>query len=130
MNQISHKKEADIYSLGVTMYETIKWGKCYEGEDFQFAWDIADFVMSGKRVTKPKGMKKKEYEVIEGCWKQEASERTSIEEVIKRLEKIKKTYESKEEKDVEIEEEKRSEEGEEKERVEEEKKEEVGVEIE
>ena len=35
LNREKYKKEADIFSFGVTMYETIKWGKCYNKEIFK-----------------------------------------------------------------------------------------------
>ena len=56
------------------MYECMKWGEAYEGDKFKFSWDIANFVISGKRLDKPKGMRDDIYSLISECWKQEPKE--------------------------------------------------------
>ncbi|ELP90345.1 tyrosine kinase, putative, partial [Entamoeba invadens IP1] len=39
-----YKKAADIYSFGITMFETIGWGDIYPKTNFKFPWKIAEFV--------------------------------------------------------------------------------------
>ncbi|ELP89309.1 protein serine/threonine kinase, putative [Entamoeba invadens IP1] len=55
LNQEKYKKSSDIYSFGITMYETFGWSEPYNKVDFKFLWNIAEFVISGKRLLK-KGM--------------------------------------------------------------------------
>ena len=40
------KKAADVYALGVTMYECLKWGEVYPKTLFKNPWEISAFVQS------------------------------------------------------------------------------------
>ncbi|ELP90348.1 protein kinase domain containing protein, partial [Entamoeba invadens IP1] len=83
-----YKKSADIYSFGVTFYETLKWGEAYDKEEFKFPWKIAEFVISGKRLDKEENMNEKHFKLIQNCWNQRPEDRPHIDEVIKSVETI------------------------------------------
>ncbi|ELP87163.1 protein serine/threonine kinase, putative [Entamoeba invadens IP1] len=88
LSQQKYKRAADVYSFGVTMYETFKWGEAYDKERFRFPWKIAEFVMSGKRLEKHEIMSEEVYLVIKKCWCHAPIDRIEIEEVVKILELI------------------------------------------
>ena len=44
-----YKTAADIFSFAVTMYEVFGWCTCYPKNQFQYAWDIVNFVVERKR---------------------------------------------------------------------------------
>ncbi|KAL7717563.1 Protein serine/threonine kinase [Entamoeba marina] len=85
LKQNKYKKAADIYSFGVTMYEIMIWNEVYPKDKFKFPWKIAEFVTNGERLPKPNDMNDSIYSLISNCWKHEAKERYSIEEVIDNL---------------------------------------------
>ncbi|KAL7720797.1 Protein serine/threonine kinase [Entamoeba marina] len=90
LNGGKYKKSADIYSFAITLYETMIWDEAYPNTDkkFKFPWKVAEFVMKGERLPKPDTMNESIYLLITSCWKQEAKERYSIEDVIKKLEEM------------------------------------------
>ncbi|KAL7720564.1 Tyrosine kinase [Entamoeba marina] len=88
LNRKKYKKSADIYSFAITIYETMTWDEAYPKIKFQHPWSIADFVSKGERLSKPNTMNESIYSLITNCWKQEAKERYSIEDVIKKLEEM------------------------------------------
>ena len=47
LNQQKYKKEADIFSFGITMFECFKWGEAYQKNKFPFPWKISSFVQEG-----------------------------------------------------------------------------------
>ena len=83
-----YKMSADIFSFGVTMYETIAWSEVYPKSDseFKFPWKIAEFIVKGKRLSKTEEMTDEEYKLIEYCWSQEPKYRLKIEDVVSILE--------------------------------------------
>ena len=83
-----YKAPADIYSFAITMYETMKWGDSYPVSDprFKFSWNVADFVMSGKRLERLECMNENVYELITQCWQEGPKERLTIDEIVKQLE--------------------------------------------
>ena len=85
LNKAHYKTPSDIYSFSITIYECIQWGKSYSGDEFQFPWTIAEFVMSGKRLDKPKGMREDIYSLISECWCQKPKERLEITQIISKL---------------------------------------------
>ncbi|ELP86031.1 tyrosine protein kinase, putative [Entamoeba invadens IP1] len=80
-----YKKSADIYSFGVTMYETLKWGDAYDKNMFKFPWKIAEFVISGKRLEKNENMSEGQFELIQRCWSQKPEDRPFIDVIVKKL---------------------------------------------
>ncbi|ELP90212.1 protein kinase, putative, partial [Entamoeba invadens IP1] len=85
LNREKYKKEADVYSFAVTMFECFKWGEIYPKKDFQFAWSIADFVSAGKRVQRDKNIPEPYFEIIKQCWTQKKRDRVPIESVVEML---------------------------------------------
>ena len=85
LNKEYYKTPSDIYSFSITMYECMKWGKSYSGDLFKFPWKISEFVMSGKRLKKPKEMREDIYSLISECWKQNPKERLEITQIISKL---------------------------------------------
>ena len=86
LNRQHYKKPSDIYSFGVTMYEILTWQDCYPKSEFKFAWDIADFVSSGKRRPKPDDMNDQIYELIEKSWKHNIHDRININDLVPLIE--------------------------------------------
>ena len=53
---------------------------------FKFSWNVADFVMSGKRLERLECMNENVYELITQCWQEGTKERLTIDEIVKQLE--------------------------------------------
>ncbi|ELP90193.1 protein serine/threonine kinase, putative [Entamoeba invadens IP1] len=81
-----YKMSSDIYSFGVTMYETFGWENPYNKVDFKFPWKIAEFVISGKRLLKREFITQNEYNIISRCWDDDQKKRPSIIDVVEKLE--------------------------------------------
>ena len=88
LKQEHYKSPSDIYSFSITIYECMKWGEVYPKDKFKYEWNIAEFVMSGKRLEQPKGMNDDIYSLISECWKQEPKERLEITQIISKLQEI------------------------------------------
>ncbi|GAB1221391.1 hypothetical protein ENUP19_0080G0029 [Entamoeba nuttalli] len=86
LQQQKYKKAADIYSFGITMYETFHWGECYPKLLFKFPWAIADFINKGQRRERPDNISEPIYNLITLCWAQEPKERLPIDSIIEKLE--------------------------------------------
>ncbi|KAL7716864.1 Protein serine/threonine kinase [Entamoeba marina] len=84
LNKKKYTQLADIYSFAVTVYETYKWEDPY-GSLFEYPWELAAFISSGKRLPQPDSMCDSIYSLIDDCWKQEPSDRIGIEEIIERI---------------------------------------------
>ncbi|ELP89366.1 tyrosine protein kinase TXK, putative [Entamoeba invadens IP1] len=82
LNQEKYKKEADIFSFGVTLYEVFGWSEAYQNDIFKFPWKIAEFVIEGKRLERKEEVPERLYRVIETCWKQKPVERIEIGELV------------------------------------------------
>ena len=87
LNKEKYKMPADIYSFAITMLEVMIWKDAFPKNKFSFAWNIADFVASGKRpdtinqVTNPELNN-----LIQMCWLQNPKERLTIDFVVSLLE--------------------------------------------
>ncbi|ELP91482.1 protein serine/threonine kinase, putative [Entamoeba invadens IP1] len=88
LNQEKYKKGADIYSLAVTLYECATWKDIYPKDRFKFAWNIVDFVVSGKRLKKPPYLKDDIYNIVDDMWCQDVYKRIGISGVVTKLECI------------------------------------------
>ncbi|ELP89251.1 protein serine/threonine kinase, putative [Entamoeba invadens IP1] len=84
LNKMIYNKAADIYSFGVTMFECFAWKEAYKGLKFKFAWNIADFIIKGKRLENT-GIDKNLFGIVEKCWKQNPLDRPQIQEVCNEL---------------------------------------------
>ncbi|ELP93407.1 protein serine/threonine kinase, putative [Entamoeba invadens IP1] len=88
MNQEKYKKNADIYSFAMTMYECFSWSVAYPPEVFKFPWKIAEFVSAGKSLEKRGDMTSKEYELVSETWCHNPLQRLEINEVVLKLEEM------------------------------------------
>ncbi|KAL7722489.1 Serine/threonine protein kinase HT1 [Entamoeba marina] len=82
------KKEADIFSFAITMYETFKWGKAYKKPEFVYPYQIYEFVRSGKRLPKLKTVGFARNELIRKCWVKNPAKRFTIEQILEAFETI------------------------------------------
>ncbi|KAL7715116.1 Tyrosine kinase [Entamoeba marina] len=71
-----YKTDADVFSFGVTLFETFNWGDVYPKT--MKSWDICAFVNEGKRVPKPYEMNENVYDVVKKCWEQDKEIRISL----------------------------------------------------
>ena len=55
LNKAKCKKGADVYSLGVTLFECLGWGDANQKQRFMFPWQISYFVQRGERLGRPMG---------------------------------------------------------------------------
>ncbi|ELP88716.1 tyrosine protein kinase, putative [Entamoeba invadens IP1] len=88
LNKEKYKKAADVYSLGVSLFECAIWEEPFPKIRFKFAWDIVDFVVSGKRLKKPLYLNNNIYKIVSNMWCQDVTKRIEIEDVITKLESI------------------------------------------
>ncbi|ELP89852.1 protein serine/threonine kinase, putative [Entamoeba invadens IP1] len=88
LNKEKYKKPADVYSFGVSLFECVTWKEPYPKIRFKFAWDIVDFVASGKRLKKIFHMKKDIYDIVNDMWCQDVYKRLGINDVVTKLESI------------------------------------------
>ncbi|ELP92332.1 serine/threonine protein kinase HT1, putative [Entamoeba invadens IP1] len=87
LKQKKYTKSADVFSLSITMYETISWEKAYPQDEFKFPWKIAEFISSGKRLKKIDCIPLYLFDIISSCWQQDTTSRTKIEVVVEMLQK-------------------------------------------
>ncbi|ELP94538.1 serine/threonine protein kinase HT1, putative [Entamoeba invadens IP1] len=90
LNKKKYKKSADVFSFGVTLYECFSWKMAYQKDDvrFKFAWGIADFITSGKRLENITNISKEMNDLISKCWVQEQEKRLTIQEVVGTLQNL------------------------------------------
>ncbi|ELP88328.1 protein serine/threonine kinase, putative [Entamoeba invadens IP1] len=85
LNKQKYKKEADIFSFGVTLFECYKWGEAYPKNEFKYAWNVVEFIMSGKRLAKHVEMNDERYGIISKCWETIPNERLTAQQVVDML---------------------------------------------
>ena len=88
LNREHYKKPADIYSFSITMYEVMKWGNAYQKSLFKFEWEIANFIQNGKRLDLEFIENERIKETISKSWKQDPSEKLTIDEITNKFESI------------------------------------------
>ncbi|ELP92551.1 tyrosine protein kinase, putative [Entamoeba invadens IP1] len=88
LKQEKYKKSADIYSFAMTMFECFRWKDAYDKIEFKYPWKIADFVTGGNRLNKSELLNDEQYELITKCWAHDKEERTNIETVREKLQKM------------------------------------------
>ncbi|ELP89293.1 protein serine/threonine kinase, putative [Entamoeba invadens IP1] len=81
-----YQTPADIYSLAVTMFSVLKWTEPFDGDDFKYPWDIANFVSDGKRLDKPSYLSNEIWSVITKAWAHQPDTRVSANTVVEMLE--------------------------------------------
>ncbi|ELP92044.1 protein serine/threonine kinase, putative [Entamoeba invadens IP1] len=82
LKQKKYKKSADIFSFGITFYETLNWCEAYDKNLFKFPWKIAEFVISGKRLERKESMSENQFKLIQRCWNQQPEDRPKIDEIV------------------------------------------------
>ncbi|ELP83546.1 protein serine/threonine kinase, putative [Entamoeba invadens IP1] len=87
LNQEKYKKEADVYSFAITMYECFGWKEAFPKNIYKFAWDIADSIAIGKRP-KLDVFNEQQKLIIEKAWKHDPKQRSDISDIIKSLESM------------------------------------------
>ncbi|ELP93689.1 protein serine/threonine kinase, putative, partial [Entamoeba invadens IP1] len=83
-----YKKPADVYSFAVTMYQTFKWKEPYPINVFEHSWDIANFIVSGERLERPKDMREDLYLIISESWCGDTKLRNEINDIQHKLETV------------------------------------------
>ena len=87
LNRQKYKKQSDVYSFSITILEVMIWNEAYPKEIFKYAWNIADFVTSGKRPDSIELVTNKDMRrLIECSWNQNPNERLKIEDIVSLLE--------------------------------------------
>ncbi|ELP83904.1 protein serine/threonine kinase, putative [Entamoeba invadens IP1] len=87
LNKEHYKKPADVFSLAVSLFECLIWEEIYPKEEFKFAWSIADFITSGKRIVKPLNMDESIYNVISKMWAVIPQERPTMDLCVEFIER-------------------------------------------
>ncbi|BFU19660.1 tyrosine kinase, putative [Entamoeba histolytica] len=72
---------ADQFSFAIMMYEVYIQGKPYSSEQFKMPWDIAKFVIAGKRLERKDTMTDVWWNVITQCWDHIPSKRPAFKDV-------------------------------------------------
>ncbi|ELP93724.1 serine/threonine protein kinase HT1, putative [Entamoeba invadens IP1] len=90
LDKKKYKKAADVYSFSLTMLEIAMWKEVFrkDDKDFRFAWNIADFTSSGKRLHIPDTVPMELTSLITSSWTQDPLERANINIVEIGLEKF------------------------------------------
>ncbi|ELP83452.1 protein serine/threonine kinase, putative [Entamoeba invadens IP1] len=78
-----YEKPADIFSVGMTLYETFKWGYAYDPEKIK-SWDIADNVCKGLRPDLDE-IDERTRNITSRCWEHHFERRAKIKEVVEEL---------------------------------------------
>ena len=87
LNRQRYSKSADIYSFAITMLEIMIWGEAFSKSQFPHAWNIAFFIVNGKRPTSIDKVENYEMKrLIESCWCQEPKQRLTINDIVALLE--------------------------------------------
>ncbi|ELP85793.1 serine-threonine protein kinase, putative [Entamoeba invadens IP1] len=77
----------DQYSFGVMMYEVFDQTKPYKTDQFKTPWDVAKFVVEGKRLPRKEGMSEGYWEITSRCWDVDPAKRPEFKEVALLLQK-------------------------------------------
>ncbi len=72
-----------MYSFAILMWAIIAQEQPYN--EFKYAWDVADFVIQGKRLQIPDTCPQVLRDLISQCWAQNPEERPTMSEVVKKL---------------------------------------------
>ncbi len=84
-----YSAEADVFSFGMTLYEMFAPDPPYHM--FVHAWEVAQFVTAGRRLTIPRGAPAAFQQLIEACWANDAWKRPSLRSALSKLGTLIKT---------------------------------------
>jgi serine/threonine protein kinase len=84
-----YSAEADVFSFGMTLYEMFAPDPPYHM--FVHAWEVAQFVTAGRRLTIPRGAPVAFQQLIEACWANDAWKRPSLRSALSKLGTLIKT---------------------------------------
>lgn len=87
MKNEKYERSADVYSFAVLVWAIIMQEQPYM--DFKYAWDVADFVIQGKRLPIPDNCPQMLQDLISQCWAQNPEDRPTMAEVVKKLSEAK-----------------------------------------
>ncbi|ELP90906.1 tyrosine kinase, putative, partial [Entamoeba invadens IP1] len=88
LNKKKYTKSADVFSFSISLFECAIWKDPYLDKQFKFAWDIVDFVVSGKRLKRPSYLNEDIYNIVDDMWCQDVHKRINVRDVILKLESI------------------------------------------
>ena len=80
-----YSKPADVYSFGVSMYELWTEKTPYTNCGFTKPWDVAHFVISGKRLPVPRDMPASYAAIMQACWAHDPARRPTFAQVVEML---------------------------------------------
>ncbi|ELP89896.1 interleukin-1 receptor-associated kinase, putative [Entamoeba invadens IP1] len=83
-----YKKQADVFSFAITMYEVFGWCEAYEHQKFKYPWKIAQFVIKGNHLKRNEQITEEQYTLIDKCWRYDEINRISVSEIGESLEKM------------------------------------------
>ncbi len=86
MKNENYARSADIFSFGVLLWAIITQDEPYK--EFKYSWDVAEFVLQGKRMAVPQDCPHQISKLISQCWAQEPNDRPLIGEVVKTIETV------------------------------------------
>lgn len=76
---------ADLYSFAVLMWEVLLNQSAFSTPDFEWQYQIENFVTAGNRLDLPEDMDKRLARLISDCWAQGPSNRPSVASVVQQL---------------------------------------------
>ena len=85
-NSTDYSYSTDVYSYGVTMYETFIERGMFDDDRFNQPWLIPQFVVEGGRLEKAKDMPDNYYELVTKCWSQDPVDRPTMDDVLSTIE--------------------------------------------
>jgi len=92
----NYERSADIYSFGMLIWSVIHQQEPYDTSEFQFPWDVPNFVKAGNRLPISDDMCPAEIaQLIRDCWQQEPADRPQISQVAQQLAALLKNMNSK-----------------------------------
>jgi len=80
-----YSKPADMFSFGITLYQTMTEHDPYEGDEFRNPWQIAKYVTKGHRPPIPTTVPPEMKCIIEEAWAQQPEDRPVFSAVVTRL---------------------------------------------
>ena len=76
----TYEKSADVYSFGVLMWNIMTQEEPYK--EMTHSWDIAEFVLQGKRLPIPADCPALLRDLITKCWAQNPQDRPTMKEIV------------------------------------------------